>query len=92
MLVYHTFCLTVGKQRSFAEIMAELENIQKKQQEEESKMADIPLPAERGGPKCPKGINLSLIADLGGSWDAHPTGYQIVGSIPAGSSNILSWI
>ena len=45
--------------------MAELEHIQKKQ-EEESKMADIPLPSERS-PKSPKGINLSLIADLDGS-------------------------
>ena len=49
------FLYHAGKQRNFAEIMAELEQIQKKQQEDESRMNDIPLPAERRSPKSPKG-------------------------------------
>ena len=49
-----------GKQRNFSEIMAELEQLQKKQQEEEARLADISLPAERRSPKSPKGIGLII--------------------------------
>ena len=52
-----------GKQRNFAEIMAELEQIQKKQDEEAGRMADRPIPAQRKSPRSPKSrLNLCHIA------------------------------